>query len=132
VMRRFMAITFFLIMSTVAQAQTATDASGTWRGRYFAGANTGDCTLIVKQSGQNLAGTIQVTGVTRSFGDAPQEISDGRSIGRKVTFKAVGVDSGFFSADFSLNRDGTVIDGWGRHTGPGYDSNVQFQLKRTE
>lgn len=105
-----------------------TDVSGTWVGSYRAeGGNTGGCTLILKQDKAAVGGTIQVMNVDRSFGPAPQALRGGRLVGKKLLFSATGQDGGVFRADFAL-KSAKVIDGWGRHTGPGYDGNVQFSL----
>jgi len=108
----------------------ATDVSGAWIGSYRAqSGNTGGCTLILKQDNASVSGTIQVMNVDRSFGATPQVLRDGRLVGGKLLFSATGQDGGVFRADFNV-KGGKVIEGWGRHTGPGYDADVQFTLAR--
>lgn len=119
--------------SVPAQDRQLVDVTGTWTGSYRSqGGNTGDSTLVLKPDAERVTGTIEVTGVARSFGNAPQQIENGRLSRRDLTFKAVGVDGGVFSADFRVGKDGDEISGWGRHTGPGYDGLVQFRYTRVK
>jgi hypothetical protein len=53
-------------------------------------------------------------------------LRDGQVVGDKLSFSATGQDGGIFRADYVANGD--KIEGWGRHTGPGYDANVQFKF----
>jgi hypothetical protein len=84
--------------------------------------------LVLTQQGNSVSGTIQSTNVDRSFGSVPQPISGGQLVGNKFTFSATGQDGSIFRADFAVNGD--KIEGWGRHTGRGYDANVQFTYSR--
>ena len=104
------------------------DVSGTWVGSYRAPANAGTSKMVLTQQGTSVSGTVQSTNVDRSFGSAPQPISDGQVTGNKFTFTATGQDGSTFRADFTVNGD--KIEGSGRHTGRGYDVNVQFTYAR--
>ena len=111
--------------SQPAATSPPSDVSGTWVGSYRASSgNAGASTLVLTQQGTSVSGSVQSTNVDRSFGSTPQPLRDGQVLGNKLTFSATGQDGSIFRADFAVNGD--KIEGWGRHTGRGYDVNVQF------
>lgn len=112
------------------QVAQPVNVTGTWVGSYQTGGNSGHSTLVLNQEGAQVTGTVQATNVDRSFGAAPRSIQEGRLSGRALSFTSVGADGSVFRADFTVSRDGQEISGWGRHTGPGYDANVQFSHKK--
>jgi len=90
--------------------------------------NRGECTLLLKQDGSLVSGTIQCTNVEQSFGAAPQPIADGKVTGDRLRFTAKGQDGFMFEADFKVK--GNDIAGWGTHARPSGSANVEFEFRR--
>lgn len=126
------------LLATACAAPTTSDGrpidvTGTWTGSYTTThGNSGKSTLVLRQHGEIVTGTIQVTNVEPSFGAAPRPIQDGRLADRTLGFKAVGADGGILGAGLQVSADGRDLSGSGRHTNLGYDAQLQFTHTRAD
>ena len=80
--------------------------SGTWSGSY-SGAYSGSFTLTWQQSGQNLSGTIKVSGL----GDLPTSIN-GSVQGASIRFGTVGPRSITYTGSVSGKSDDSMSGTW--------------------
>jgi hypothetical protein len=107
--------------------------TGPWIGSYTTThGNSGKSTLVLRQNGEIVTGTIQIVNVDPSFGPAPRPIQDGHLAGRTLGFKAIGADGGILSADLQVSADGRELSGSGRHTNLGYDAQLRFTHTRAD
>ena len=126
------------LLATACAAPTTSDGrpidvTGIWIGSYSTLlGHSGKSTLVLRQDGEIVTGTIQITSADRSFGAAPRPIQGGHLSGTRLGVKAIGADGGILGADLQLSADGRQLSGGGRHTNLGYDAWLQFSHTRAD
>lgn len=71
-------------------------------------------TLVMSQNGDELTGRLRASGRT-GLGESEMPLSDGKVIGRSVTFRVMGADGVPLVARLALSDDGQILDGQGQH-----------------